>query len=136
MPRKRPGRPTSIARYLLVERWRGSVGSHYGGSANVKPHSAHLHFHGRLDEPLRGISDAQLQIGPDPEWETRTTAGALIGIKPVIQFVIGIPPLQFERLWQLAPACRSIHLAFTEPYRNSATIKGWYASTNLPDEDE
>jgi hypothetical protein len=136
MPRKRPGRPITIARYLLVERWRASVGSHYGGSANFDPHSAHLHFHGQLDEPLKGVRDAQLQIGPDPEWETRTHAGMLIGIKPLVQFVIAVPPVQFERLWQLAPACRSIHLAFTEPYRSSATIKAWYASTNLPDEDE
>lgn len=135
MPRKRPGRPTSIARYLLVEQWRASVGSYYA-SGNVEQHSAHLHFHGQLDEPLRGISDAQLQIGADTEWETRTTAGALIGIKPVVQFVISVPPIQFERLWQLSPACRSIHLAFTEPYRSSATIKAWYASTHPPDEDE
>ncbi len=98
--------------------------------------STYLHFHGRLDEPLRGTSDAHLQISPDPDWEARTNAGGLIGNKPLVQFVIGIPPIQFERLWQLAPSCRSIHLAFSEPYRSKATITGWYASTTLPDEDE
>ena len=136
MPRKRPGRPSTIARYLLVERWRASVSSHYGGSIGFEPHSAHLHFHGQLDGPLRGMSDAQLQIGSDPEWESQTKAGALIGIKPVVQFVINVPPIQFERLWQLAPACRSIHIAFAEPYRSTAAIHAWSASTHLPDEDE
>jgi hypothetical protein len=136
MPAKRPGRPTSVARHILVERWRASVGSHYGGPNNFEPHSAHLHFHGHLDEPLRGISDAHLQIGSDPHWEERTNAGALIGIKPLAQFVIAVPPIQFERHWQLAPACRSIHLVFKEPYRGKATITGWYASTHPPDEDE
>lgn len=136
MSAKGPRRPTTIARHLIIERWRGSVGSHYGRLAHFEPHSAHLLFHGHLDEPLRGISDARLQIGSDPDWESQANAGALIGLKPLAQFVMAVPPIQFERLWQMAAACRSIHLAFSEPYRSKATITGWYASTNLPDEDE
>lgn len=137
MPAKRTRRPTSIARYLIVERWRASVSSHYSATA-LGPHSAYLSFSGHLDEPLRGIRDAHLQIGPDPHWESSTTAGMLIGLKPDARFVISVPPIQFERLWQLAAgnACRSIYLVFSEPKWGKATITDWYASTRLPDEDE
>lgn len=137
MPRKRPSRPTSIARYLIVESWSASVGSHYGAVA-LGPHSSYLHLYGHLDEPLRNISKAHVQISPDPHWETRTTAGMLIGLKPHAQFVISVPPIEFDRLWQLVlgNACRSIRFVFSEPKWSKATITGWYASTNLPDEDE
>lgn len=135
MPRKRPRRPTATSRHLLVARWRASVGSHYRDTY-FGPHSTYLHFHGRLDEPLRGITDAELQISPDLDWETSTSAGMIIGIKPRVQFVISVPPFQFERLWQLAAACRSIHLSFAEPKWGKAKITGWHASTNVPDEDE
>lgn len=141
MPAKRAKRPTSrptkLARYLLVERWRASVSSYYS-PVGFEPRSANLHLHGHLDEPLRGITEAHAQIGVDNDWEDRKSAGAIIGIKPLVQLVIMVPPVQFERLWQLtaANACRSLRFVFTEPKRSSAMITDWYASTNLPDEDE
>lgn len=137
MPARRARRPAPITRHLLVTRWRASLGSHYSSPA-LGLLSAYLSLDGQLDEPLRGIRDAHLQISPDLDWESRTSAGMLIGLKPDARFVILVPPIQFERLWQLAVgnACRSVHLVFAEPKWRKATITDWYASSSLPDEDE
>ncbi|MHB2167785.1 hypothetical protein [Alsobacter sp. R-9] len=137
MPRKptRRGRPEVLSRHLIVDRSEVSLGTH-PGARHFGPHSAYIQMVGHLDEPLTGVTEAQLQVSVSDD-EDDKRVGAIIDVKPVVRLVIGTPTRQFDLLWAIAVAnrCRSVHFAFTAPVRGSAHIVSWYASTRLPDEE-
>ncbi len=132
----RRARPEVLSRHLIVERSEASLGSH-PGSRYVSPHSAHIQMIGHLDEPLKGVSEARLQVAASDYDENEKIVGSIIGMKPHVQFVTSTTTRQFDLLWTVAVAnrCRAIHFAFNKPVRGSAHIVSWYASTRLPDDE-
>ncbi|PSC05958.1 hypothetical protein SLNSH_06170 [Alsobacter soli] len=124
---------------MIVERSECRLGTNYAikwGS----PHSAYIQFYGRLHEPLKGISQASLQVSLDEELEARDDqngVGGIIAVKPSITCVINTTLGHFDRLWQLAfcGACRSVYLSCDVPKRGKALIHSWSASTGLPEDE-
>lgn len=132
----RRARPEVLSRNLIVERSEVSLSTH-PGTRHFGPHSAHVQMIGLLDEPLKGVSEARLQVSVSDYDENEKIVGSIVGVKPHVQFVISAAARQFDLLWTVAVAnrCRSVHFAFNAPVRGSAHILSWYASTRLPDDE-
>lgn len=133
-PNRRP-RPELLFRNLIVERSSLNLGTNPSSTRN-SPHWAYIQMVGHLDEPLKGISDARLQVSASDD-KTEKAVGAIIAIKPHVQFVVGMATRQFDLMWSLAVAnrCKAVRLVFEAPKRGSALISSWSASTELPDKE-
>jgi hypothetical protein len=64
--------------------------------------------------------------------------GAIIQVRPQLRAVVAIPDADFDRLWLLAASgqLKFCHLAFTEPYRNSALVVSVSFSNQSEQDDE
>ena len=98
------------------------------GAEPLRESRAWLDLEGTLDEPLRGVSSATMALHPEAEWHRGTVGppsiGGIIGLKPHIQCVVGLPDDDFDRVWLTATAGHLgfCHFAFTEPERRHAFI--------------
>jgi len=135
MPSKRKrstaGPGAIIGRGIQIQ----SVGVHVSRQTN-KPRGEPARFEGgpwlevrgTADEAVRDVRDIVISVHTDEREEPGPTSppsvGAIIQVRPKVQAVVGLPSLDFDRLWVLALTghLRYSWMAFTEPHRGSARI--------------
>ena len=134
-----------MAREMRVSSVAFSVSTHAEkprGAAPARESGAWLDLEGTLNEPLRGVSSATLTLHLEAEWHRGTlgppSIGGIIGLKPHIQCVIGVPNDDFDRVWLIASAghLKFCHIAFTEPERRHAFIVSTSFSSRSEYEDD
>jgi hypothetical protein len=82
-----------------------------------------LELRGWSDEPLREVYQFTVHLHVDERTEpwpvVPPAIGSILRVSPVVDAVIGMPGVEFNRVWTLAAAGQLHHcwLAFTEPQR-------------------
>jgi len=134
-----------MAREMRVSSVAFSVSIHAEkprGAEPARESRAWLDLEGTLNEPLRGVSSATMTLHPEAEWHRGTlgppSIGGIIGLKPHIQCVVGVPNDDFDRVWLIASAghLKFCHIAFTEPERRHAFIVSTSFSSKSEYEDD
>ena len=87
-----------------------------------------LELRGEFDEPLRDVRAARVNAHPEESARVErepTSIGALIGLRPVADIVVALPPADFDRVWMLTLAgqARFVHVIMTLPKWRSALVK-------------
>lgn len=97
--------------------------------------STSLELRGSLNEPVRGVVDVELHLGPEDDpgcGDARPAAiGAIVGMRPNMSIWLRWPPREFDRLWAmtLAGALKFVRLVMTTPKHNSALVTSAHFSS-------
>lgn len=87
-----------------------------------------LELRGVMDEPVRDVVDVSISIyakdSTEPGSSKPVSVGAVMRTRPCFDVVVPFPQIDFDRVWSLAlhGQLRHAYLAFTKPYRRSATV--------------
>jgi hypothetical protein len=96
---------------------------------------------GTMNEPVRGVSDIEINLYPDAKVESEPKhaecIGAVIEVKPKLNLVIGTSPSLFDQFWSMALSGQLKHAScsFTKPHYRSAQVTSLSVSSK-PEPDE
>jgi hypothetical protein len=99
--------------------------------------STSLELRGTLNEPVRGVVDVEIHLGPEDHpgfGETSPAAvGAIVGMRPNMSIWLRWPPREFDRLWAmtLGGALKFVRLVTTPPKHNSGLVISAYFSSEV-----
>lgn len=134
-----------MSRYLTVAGWRAHVSirvDHPRGGLPSRDGSAWLEIKGDFLDAVKGVTQASVHVHPSSDVSLGNSSppsiGVIISIKPILQIVVNLSEIEFDRVWMLAATnqLRSCFIAFTQPHRSSALVVTLSISSALPEEDE
>jgi hypothetical protein len=94
-----------------------------------------------MNEPVKGVSDIEINLYPDAKVESEPKhwehIGAVVDVKPMLNLVVAVSPSVFDLIWTLALSGQLKHAScsFTKPHYRSAQVTSLSVS-NKPELDE
>jgi hypothetical protein len=141
--KRRGGRPEVLSRSVEVVEieTRLWMSAHKPRGANpVVKSRPWLELRGTMNEPVRGVSDIEINLYPDARVESQPTqsecVGAVVDVKPMLNLVVAVSPSMFDLVWVMAVSGRLKHAScsFTKPHYRSAQVTSLSVS-NKPESD-
>ena len=143
MPTKRKSRkPEMLSRNVEIESSSLTVrlsAVHRKGDEPEIESQPWLQLQGVLTEPVKGVRNALISLYPKDKVEIGTarpaSCGAIIRVRPELQFVITWPQHEFDRLWSMVLGSRltHAHFYFTKPHYNTGLVVNASFSSELED---
>jgi hypothetical protein len=124
-------RPEILSRNVAISSFSASVRLHAVHPRGEKPYvesQPWLELRGEATEMVRDVRSVKISMFPRDTQEVGTatpaSVGAIIQVRPELDFVLTWPQVDFDRVWTLAISDRltHAHLIFTKPYRNSGLV--------------
>jgi hypothetical protein len=142
--KRKGGRPEVLSRSVKVveTETRIWICAHKPRGANpVVESRPWLGLRGTMNEPVRGVSDIEINLYPDAKVESEPKhaecIGAVIDVKPLLNLVVAASSSAFDLIWALALSGQLKHASctFTKPHYRSAQVTSLSVS-NKPESDE
>lgn len=138
--KRKGGRPEMLSRDVEIKSSSLSVrisAVHHKASEPEIESQPWLALKGVLTEPVKNVRNVLISLYPRDKIEVGTarpaSCGAIIRVRPELQFVITWPQHEFDRLWSMVLGSRltHAHFYFTKPHYNSGVIVSASFSSEL-----
>jgi hypothetical protein len=138
------GRPEVLSRSVEVSETETRIwlSAHKPRGANpVVENRPWVELRGTMNEPVRGVSEIEINLYPDAKVESEPKhaecIGAVIDVKPLLNVVVAVSPSVFDLIWALALSgqLKYASCSFTKPHYRSAQVTSLSVS-NKPASDE